>query len=226
MLVGALWLAGQRATEPPAAGSGTTARTGERTGALQVVRQPTVAAVVVVMIALGVIIGTVDVVSVAFAEQQGSPALASVVLSIYALGSCLSGFVFGTRTLAWPLGRLLRIGLIATALTTLPLLVVTSITSLSVAVFIAGVFFAPTMILAAQLIEKNTHTGSLTEALTWSTAGLGLGTAIGPATAGPLIDTHGASTGFWVAVAAGAVLLVLAAVTGRALTVQTEEAAP
>lgn len=227
LLTGALWLSAQRATEPPAAEPGSTALAGHRNaGLLRVLFRPTVAAVVVVMIALGVIIGTVDVVSVAFAEQQGAPALASVVLSVYALGSCVSGFVFGARTLTWPLGRLLRIGLIVTALTTLPMLMVTSITGLSITVLVAGVFFAPTMILAAQLIEQNTPAGSLTEALTWSTAGLGFGTAIGPATAGPIIDAHGASAGFWVATVAGVVLLALAALTRRPLTTQPQEASP
>ncbi|XOT98069.1 MFS transporter, partial [Alcaligenes pakistanensis] len=40
------------------------------------------------MVAMGVIVGTVDIVSVAFAEQMGQPGAASVVLSAYALGSC------------------------------------------------------------------------------------------------------------------------------------------
>lgn len=227
LLAGAMWLSTQRATEPPAAAPDSSAPAGRnKDGLLQVLSQPTVAAVVVVMVALGVIVGTVDVVSVAFAEEQGTPALASVVLSVYALGACASGFIFGTRTLTWPLGRLLRIGMLATALTTLPMLVATSITGLSTAVFVAGVFFAPTMILAARLIEQNTPASSLTEALTWSTAGLGLGTAIGPATVGPIIDAHRASTGFWVAVAAGGVLLALVALTRRALTTLPQETSP
>ncbi|MGY0499205.1 MFS transporter [Nocardia sp. FBN12] len=215
LLAGTIWLTRQRTTEPPVA----TSDPGDRgSSALRVLTHPTVAAVVAVMTAMGVIIGTVDVVSVAFAEHQGDTALASVVLSVYAAGSCLSGFVFGARTLTWPLGRLLRIGLVATGLTTVPLLFVSSIAGLSVAVFFAGAFFAPTMIMAAQLIERNTPAASLTEALTWSTAGLGLGTAIGPAVAGPIIDTYGADNGFSVAVTAGVVLLLLAAATRRALS--------
>ncbi|WP_458683736.1 MFS transporter [Prescottella equi] len=109
-------------------------------------------------------------------------------------------------------------GLLATAATTVPLLFVTSIAGLSIAVFIAGVFFAPTMILAAQLIEKQTPASSLTEALTWSTAALALGTAIGPAIAGPVIDTYSTSAGFWVTVGAGILLLLVAAVLENVLT--------
>lgn len=46
---------------------------------------------VLALIALGTIVGTVDVISVAFAEQQGQPAAASIVLSVYAFGSCPPG---------------------------------------------------------------------------------------------------------------------------------------
>jgi hypothetical protein len=47
------------------------------------------------MVAMGTIVGVVDVVSVAFAQQQGQPAAASIVLSVYAIGSCLAGLAFG-----------------------------------------------------------------------------------------------------------------------------------
>src|SRR5256885_16245673 len=57
------------------------------------------------MLAQGIIVGTIDVASVAFATQQGQPAAASIVLSFYALGSCVMGLVFGTLRLKAPLHR-------------------------------------------------------------------------------------------------------------------------
>ena len=42
-------------------------------------------------VATGAIFGAVDVVTVAFAEEQGHKAAASLVLAVYALGSCLAG---------------------------------------------------------------------------------------------------------------------------------------
>ncbi|MFF8717221.1 MFS transporter [Streptomyces sp. NPDC015184] len=214
-LAGTLWLTAQRRTEPPITGT----LPGEKlngSGLLRVLSDPTVALVVVAMTAMGVIIGTVDVVSVAFAEAGGNMALASIVLSAYAAGSCLSGFVFGSRTITRPIDELLRAGLIATALTTVPMVFAGSIGALSAMVLVAGVFFAPTMILSSRLIEKNVPQASLTEALTWATAGLSLGTAIGPAAAGPVIDGLGAGNGFWVAVVAGAVLLLPVVILRRA----------
>src|SRR5690606_40277994 len=55
--------------------------------------------------ATGAIFGAVDVVTVAFAEERGHKAAASVVLSLYALGSCVAGLVFGLLRFAGPAER-------------------------------------------------------------------------------------------------------------------------
>lgn len=209
LLLGAGWLLSQRGSEPRPG------RQGVATGPLSVLRVPAVWGMVVTLLTMGAILGTVDVASVAFAERQGIPASASVVLAVYALGSALSGIVFGTVTLRRPTRVLLRVGIVGTALTTLPLIWISTVVELSVTVFIAGAFFAPTMILATKLIEEAVPAPSLTEALTWSTAGLAFGVAIGPAVAGPLIDAFGANGGFRVSLVAAAVLLALLPIVTR-----------
>ncbi len=50
---------------------------------------------VATFVATGAIFGAVDVVTVAFAEEQGHKGAASVVLALYAAGSCAAGAVFG-----------------------------------------------------------------------------------------------------------------------------------
>lgn len=159
------------------------------------------------MVAMGVIVGVVDVVSVAFAQQQGQPAAASIVLSVYAIGSCLAGLVFGALRSKLPLPRLFLYGGVATAVTTLPLLLASNILGLSLAVFVAGLFFAPTLIVAMALVERIVPPARLTEGLTWLVTGLSIGVAIGAAGSGWLVDTFGARSGFWLAIAAGAVVL-------------------
>lgn len=211
LVIGVLWLAAQRGTEPAVGVSG------QRRSLLSALGHRAVWTVALVMAAMGAIAGTIDVASIAFADLQGSPAAASIVLSVYAIGSCAAGFFFGTVKLTRPIGQLLGYGMVATALMTLPLLFVHSIVALAATVLVSGAFFAPTMILAARLIESTVAPHTLTEALTWSTAGLGFGIAIGPAAAGPIIDGHGANAGFVVAVAAGAVLLGIAVLGRRAL---------
>ncbi|MFW7344375.1 MFS transporter, partial [Pollutimonas sp. H1-120] len=81
---------------------------------------------------------TVDITSVAFAEQRGQPLAASAVLSAYALGSCAAGLLFGALKLQMSLRRLLLLGAAATSMTTLPLLWVGSLPFLAIAVLLAG----------------------------------------------------------------------------------------
>ncbi|MGE8179911.1 MFS transporter, partial [Pseudomonas fluorescens] len=157
--------------------------------------------------AMGTIVGVVDVVSVAFAQQQGQPAAASIVLSVYAIGSCLAGLAFGALKPNAPLPRLFLYGGVATALTTLPLLLAGNILGLSLAVFVAGLFFAPTLIVAMGLVERIVPPAKLTEGLTWLITGLSIGVAIGAAGSGWLVDAFGARSGFWLSITAGAVVL-------------------
>ncbi|RDI44859.1 MFS transporter [Nocardia mexicana] len=208
LLIGTIWLAAQRRTEPAIGAAA-------RQSLIGALRHRVVWMVALVMVAMGTIAGTIDVVSVAFAQRQGEPAAASVVLSVYALGSCVSGFVFGSRKLARSAERLLALAILATAVMTLPLLLVHSIATLAAAMLVAGVFFAPAMILSGQVVESQVSPRALTEALTWSTAGLGFGVAIGPAAAGPIIDAYGARAAFGVTVAAGAAVAILALVVHR-----------
>ena len=183
-----------------------------RRSARPVVLRPAVAVLTLLMVAMGVVVGTVDIGSVAFAEELGQPAAASVVLSAYALGSCVAGLVFGALKLTIALPRLLLFTGAATALATLPLLAVENITGLSLMVLVAGVFFAPTMIVAMALVERIVPAFQLTEGLTWLLAGLNTGTAIGAALSGQIVDLYGVQAGFGVAVTAGGAILVLSVI--------------
>jgi MFS family permease len=169
------------------------------------------------MTAMGVIVGVIDVVSVAFAQQQGQPAAASIVLSVYGIGSFLSGIAFGAMRSKLPLPQLFLYGGVATAVTTLPLLLASNIVGLSVAVFVAGLFFSPMLIVAMALIERIVPPAKLTEGLTWLVTGLSIGVAVGAAGAGALVDAFGARSGFWLAIAAGAVVLASAVQSFRHL---------
>ncbi|AKA23537.1 MFS transporter [Pseudomonas chlororaphis] len=217
LAIGVTALVAQRSTEPPV-------HPHEERHKASIIRSLELQLLVLLMIALGVIVGVVDVVSVAFAQQQGQPAAASIVLSVYAIGSCLAGIAFGALKLDVPLPRLFMYGGIATAVTTLPLLLASNIFGLSLAVFVAGLFFAPTLIVAMALVENIVPPAKLTEGLTWLITGLSIGVAIGAASSGWLVDAFGARSGFWVALAAGAVVLGAAVQSGRRLT-RTQPAA-
>ena len=206
LVAGVLALVVQRIGEPALTTAG-----GQADGSL--LRLGEVRLLTLLMVAMGVIVGTVDIVSVAFAAERGQPAAASLVLAAYATGSCVAGLAFGALKLQQPLPRLLLLGGLATAATTLPLWLAGSLPALAAAVLLAGVFFAPTLIVAMSLVERVVPPARLTEGMTWLLAGLNVGVAAGAALSGQVLDAHGAQAGFAVALGAGG-LVLLAALAG------------
>lgn len=204
LLVGVFAFVAQGSTEPQVETYNSTAI---HSGS--VIQQAGLRLLTLLLVAMGVIVGTVDITSVAFAEQLEQPAAASLVLSAYAVGSCLAGLLFGTLKLKTPLHRLLLLGGLATAATTLPLLLVESIPLLAAAVFVAGLFFAPTMIVAMSIVERMVPENQLTEGMTWLLAGLNVGVALGAAASGQMVDIGGAGAGFNVAFCAGVVVFLV-----------------
>ncbi|MDX7989919.1 MFS transporter [Xenorhabdus littoralis] len=168
------------------------------------------------LIALGTIVGTIDVISVAFAERQGQPAAASIVLSAYAIGSCFAGLVFGAIKIAVPLPRMFMFAALATMLTTVPLLLAFDILTFAAIIFVSGLFFAPTMIIAMGLVENTVPSHNLTEGLTWVITGLGIGVAFGASLAGWVVDEMGIQAGFIITLVAG-IVVFLASVCGYRL---------
>ncbi|WP_049277069.1 MFS transporter [Pseudomonas putida] len=218
LTIGVLALAVQVSTEPLVEAD---AANGQ--GTVSVLRLADVRLLTLLLVAMGVIVGTVDIVSVAFAEQMGMPAAASAVLSCYAIGSCLAGLVFGALKLHTPLRKLLLLGGLATAATTLPLLLAGNIVGLAGAVLVAGLFFAPTMIVAMALVERIVPPSKLTEGMTWLLAGLNVGVADGAAASGQVVDVLGAKAGFNVALGAGVAVFLVASWGYYRLRDRTEE---
>ncbi|MBB6114054.1 MFS family permease [Rahnella inusitata] len=219
LFVGVFALVMQRRTEPPLVAAGSAI-----SGSGSVIRMTSVQLLTLLMVAMGVIVGTVDIVSVAFAEQLGRPAAASLVLSAYAAGSCVSGLLYGSLRLKTPLHRLLWLGGLATAATTLPLILVTNLTALAMALLMAGLFFAPTMIVAMSLVERQVSQNQLTEGMTWLLAGLNVGVALGAVIAGQVVDNAGARAGSYVALCAGAGVVLMAFLSHLTLLKQNSRA--
>lgn len=223
LILGVFALVVQRSTEPPPSSDARSHGNGSVLGSSRV------RLLTGLMVAMGVIVGTVDIASVALAAHLGRPAAASLALSTYAAGSCAAGLLFGTVAWRIPLHRLLLLGGIATAATTSPLLLLAgSIPALSAALLLAGAFFAPTMIVAMSLVERLVPAARLTEGMTWLLAGLNIGVAMGAAIAGQVVDGQGARAGFAVALAGGAAVLLLAGIAHHRLcatSVNTDAAA-
>ncbi|MCS3433639.1 MFS transporter [Klebsiella sp. BIGb0407] len=205
LLLGALAMVLLKETEPQLIPASHTGQAGK-----SVIRLAAVQRLTLLMIALGTIVGTVDIVSVAFARAIEQPVAASLVLSAYACGSCLAGLLFGSKQFSLSLPQQLLLGGSTIALTTLPLLWVGSLYSLMFWIFWAGVTFAPTMIIAMSLVERAVPEYSITEGMTWLLAGLNIGVALGAALSGYFIDKNGLQSGFILACVGGGSVLVLA----------------
>ncbi|WP_218239651.1 MFS transporter [Comamonas fluminis] len=202
----------QRSTEPPVS-----PQTHERgaASASSMLRQPVVRTLALFMLAQGIIVGVIDVASVAFATAQGQPGMASVVLSFYALGSCAMGLLFGTLQLKMPLSRQIVWVGASVAISALPLLLASNLTALTLAVLLAGITFGPTITVAMALVEQQVPSHRLTEGMTWLLTGLATGVALGAALAGWLIDHWGAQRSFVLTLVAGAAMWLWGVQAGR-----------
>ncbi|MFD6991104.1 MFS transporter [Streptomyces sp. NPDC059943] len=210
LLVGVFWLTAQRATEPvPQSHEHHTGGTALRSPGLQVL--------VVTFVATGAIFGAVDVVTVAFAEERGNKTAASLVLAVYALGSCLAGAVFGLLHPRGSASRRWLVGVCAMAVSMIPLQLAGSLPILAVALFVAGLSIAPTMVTTMALVEAHVPRTKLTEGMTWTSTGLAVGVALGSSAGGWVVDASGARAGFAVPVVAGAVAALVALLGHRRL---------
>lgn len=203
LVIGVALFVQQRSTEPMIIGEQITVKTKK-----SIIIMPSLQILIVLMIALGVIVGSVDILSVTLAQLQQQPAMASLVLSAYAVGSCAMGVIFGTLSFKTSLSRLLFMSGLMTFLSIIPIWWVAGVYSLSFVVFISGLFFAPTMIIAMSLVEKIVPENRLTEGMTWLLAGLNIGVAIGAMLTGKMVDTYGVYAGYMVVIIGGALVAI------------------
>ncbi|MEU5842455.1 MFS transporter [Rhodococcus sp. NPDC047139] len=209
LLVGTVVLVAQRGTEPPVRPHV------EGAPRTSVLRLPVLLSIVVVMVAVGVVFGVIDVAAVAFTAEQDAPGSATFALALFATGSATSGLIFGARVGSGAPTRQLLVATAVLAVLLSPLLLAGSVPVLVVLYFVAGCAISPIMIVATSLTQQIVPAGQLTESITWTVAGLGVGVAAGSALVGQVIDRSGAGAGYSVAVAAGVLAFACAAVVHR-----------
>jgi predicted MFS family arabinose efflux permease len=142
-------------------------------------------------------------------DEQGRRSLTGVVLACWALGSGMSGLVFGA--IRWRnnvVDRLLYSTLGLAALT-LPMLFVDSLWTFTLVLFISGWAISPALVSGYAIVERLVIDSRITEAISWSITGLIIGSAAMAALAGRLIDLWGAERSFVLAVAPPVVTAVI-----------------
>ncbi|MEV7592993.1 MFS transporter [Streptomyces sp. NPDC089922] len=212
LVAGVWWLTALTATEPephPRSDESDTS-SALRSRGLQVL--------VATFVATGAIFGSVDVVTMGFAEELGSKSAGGLLLAVWAFGSCLAGIVFGTLRFKGKAEPRWVLGISAMAVSMIPLLLAGNLPILAVALFVSGLAIAPTMITTMALIEAHVPREKLTEGMTWISTGLAVGIALGSSVAGLVVDGAGARSGYVVSLSAGAAAAAVAFAGYRRLT--------
>ncbi|WP_327046811.1 MFS transporter [Microbispora sp. NBC_01189] len=157
---------------------------------------PGVALLSAVFLAMGAVFGSIDIITVAFADEHGNKAAAGLLLASVAAGSMISGLWFGSRH--WKISlrsRFVRgLSLFAAGFT--PVLLMDDIRAMALALFLAGLSISPTLITGFSLIERMVPAGQLTEGMAWISTSIGLGVAVGAWAGGRLTDAYGASNAY------------------------------
>ncbi len=208
-LVGAGLFYSQRATEPPVLPR--PARTG-RAGLRErfVLLVPGVGAIVAVNLLIGAVFGAIDISVVAAATSFDARTAAGVVLAVFALGSAVAGFAYGSRHWKSPLPLRFLVGVLGLLVASLGLLAVNTVLALAVVGLAVGLTIAPTLINGNSLIGQLAPPERLTEGLSWMGTGIGIGAAFGSSLAGSAIDSGGYHSGFVVVVVAAAASALIA----------------
>jgi MFS family permease len=204
---GSLAFAAQSGTEPPAHPRDPAA------GARVPLPWRTLAPLTVVCVALGLMFGGAEVITVAFADEHGSKSASGLLLALWALGSLLAGAVTGAMTFRRGLTDRVRWGALGLVVAMAPLALVDSRGVMAALMLVGGFAIAPTLIATTAMIEQVTPAARLTEGMALLQTGLVAGVAPGAALAGIVVDHAGASPAYLVPLGAA----VLAAVAARAL---------
>ena len=187
---------------PPGAGDATPAE--HRSSGLGALAAPGIRTLVAAMLPVGFAFGALEVALPAFADHEGRPELAGVLVALWALGSVAGGLAYGARPRRGSLsGSHLRIALLL-PLSFLPLALATSPAMMALLVIPAGVLIAPLIATRNEMAGLVAPEGARTEAYTWPLTAMVGGIALGAASAGAIADAAGWQTAVLVAaVAAG-----------------------
>jgi MFS family permease len=163
-----------------------------------------------VLIAFGTAVGIVQVAVPAFAADRGSAAAGGVLLAALSAGSLVGGLVYGARS--WPGSPPRRLAVLMLGLGAgFALLAVAGTQgALAALLVLSGLLLAPTTVVGSTLLDSVAPSGTVTEAFTVMIMAIVVGTAVGNAVSGEIVESASYETAvLWAGVAA---------VAGAALT--------
>ena len=215
-LLGTLWFAAERGTEPvvvppdrSASQAGKPGQAGKPESAGKPGRARGAAASGLVVLApvyllLGAMFVSIDLSTVAFAQRFGHKPLAGFILGTYAFGSATGGIWYGSRQWRAPLEKRFAFSLTLTVLGVATFWAQPNLITLTCGVYLCGLAIAPTLIAGFSLLEAQAKPGRRTEAMSWLSSGIAVGIAAGASVVGFVIDAHGPRFGYAFAAVCGA----------------------
>ncbi|MBU7598686.1 MFS transporter [Streptomyces sp. P38-E01] len=211
LLAGTLLFTAQRRTEPPVGAAGPKGRAPVRT--------PGMAPLLATFLATGVVFGSMEVVTVAFADESGYPGAAGAILAVQAFGSGAAGLAFGLLTLSGsPWRRFVRCVCAMAALMTLPLLSasVGGLWLLAPTLLLVGMAIAPTMVTSMTLVQELVPAARINEGMTLAVTALLCGISAGAAGGGWAAERLPGAWSYTLPLCAAATAAVVALLGGRA----------
>ncbi|MFJ8041889.1 MFS transporter [Kitasatospora sp. NPDC096147] len=168
------------------------------------------------MALLGACFGSVQVGVTASAEAFGHPGAAGLVYGLMGGTSAVAGVVTAALPTRWDLPLRLRVSAALLLAAALPLLLVSTVTGLALAVGGLGLAVAPQMITMFGLVERTVPLPRLGEAMAALVSSITLAQAAGTLAAGRLADLHGPTAPFALTVSFALATLLLTALTATA----------
>jgi predicted MFS family arabinose efflux permease len=216
LTVGSAALLIQRGTEPDPAGP-------EHVDAPGALSFSGVRLVTGLMVMAGGVFGSIEVITVAYANERHEAWVAGVLLALYSASSLIGGLVYGARHFRTSLTKQLAVlgGLLPLTVAGFPFAERTAV--LGLLLFLAGCVVAPVLIATFQLVQEAVPASRLTEGLTWALTGITFGVSVGSAIAGWAIDKFGTPHAYFVTLAFGFLMAAVALPGGRWVTVPPAE---
>jgi MFS family permease len=132
-----------------------------------------------------------ELVFTAFTQAIGLPGAVGWLYFVACVSSAVASLMFGTRTFAWPLSRLLSVFTLYTAATFAMMALATSFWGMMVLAFLSGAAVGPGIASLYTLAGQYSQSRYITEAMTWMISTLLVGLGIGLAMGGWAIDAWG-----------------------------------
>jgi MFS family permease len=190
---------------------------GEHSGLLGALSDPGIRMVALSTVPVGFCLGTVEVSIPAFSAEEGSAALAGVLLAIWSLSSGVGGLFYG----AWGASGSRYDSFVAIAalfpLACLPMLAASSPLTMGLFVVLAGAPIAPLIASRNLVVGALSPVGTGAESFTWLMTALVSGLAAGTAAGGALIEAEGWPAAVLTGVVVAAIGAVIAYGFRRAL---------